>query len=131
MAADLPMVRLVAIWNHLAGVTPVERFTSRAKAIHRIWNVLTGITAASQQKPGRQKTAGREKPEEARESKKEQLLAMLRQPDGVSLDLLVRATGWQKRSIRGVLSGAVRKTMGLKLVSSKNEEGTRVYRIQG
>ena len=125
MAADLPMARLVAIWNHLPGVTKVERFTSRAKAIQRIWNVLiTGIRPVAQRKPVRQPPGG------TRESKKEQLLALLRQPDGVSLDSLVSATGWQKHSIRGFLSGAVRRTMGLKLVSSKDTSGTRVYRIE-
>jgi hypothetical protein len=38
-------------------------------------------------------------------------------------------TGWQKHSIRGFLSGTMRKKMGLKVVSTKDDTGTRLYRI--
>jgi len=38
-------------------------------------------------------------------------------------------TGWQAHSVRGFLSAAVGKKMGLHLESSKREDGQRVYRI--
>src|SRR5579863_8976816 len=43
IAGDLPMARLIAIWNAFPGVSPVERFTSRAKAAKRIWKAIEGL----------------------------------------------------------------------------------------
>ena len=62
--------------------------------------------------------------------KKDVILQLLRQPTGVSLEKLMAATGWQAHSVRGFLSAAVGKQMGLKLASSKGEDGQRVYRIE-
>ncbi len=42
----------------------------------------------------------------------------------------MEATGWQKHTVRGFLSGAVHKKMGLKVVSTKNSAGDRVYRVK-
>jgi len=38
-------------------------------------------------------------------------------------------TGWQMHSVRGVMSGALKKKRGLAIVSSKTGE-ERVYRIE-
>src|SRR5436190_21661458 len=40
IAGQWPLKRLVAIWNSLPGVTPVEKFTSRRIALERIWRAL-------------------------------------------------------------------------------------------
>jgi hypothetical protein len=40
----------------------------------------------------------------------------------------MNTTGWQKHSVRGFFAGAVRKKLGLTLVSEKNGDG-HVYRI--
>jgi hypothetical protein len=78
-------------------------------------------TAAKQAKPA----AG------AREgSKAAKVLSLLRRPDGASLQELMKATGWLAHSVRGFLSGAVAKRMGLKLVSAKSESGERRYSVQ-
>jgi hypothetical protein len=42
----------------------------------------------------------------------------------------MQATGWQQHSVRGFLSGVVRKKLKLKLASIK-ADGNRVYRIDG
>jgi hypothetical protein len=62
-------------------------------------------------------------------SKTATCLAMLRQADGVSLQQLVQATGWQAHSVRGFLSGAVRKKVGLALESVEAPDGVRRYRV--
>src|SRR3954451_20838417 len=40
IAGQWPLKRLVAIWNSLPGVTPVEKFTSRQIALERIWRAV-------------------------------------------------------------------------------------------
>src|SRR6266478_4333491 len=61
-------------------------------------------------------------------SKQDQIVALLRQPGGATLDGLVKATGWQKHSVRGFLAGTVRKKLKLPLLSEKID-GVRTYRI--
>lgn len=57
------------------------------------------------------------------------VLYLLRQADGVSIDDLMTASGWQAHSVRGFLSGTVRKKLGLEVESLKDGEGTRRYRV--
>jgi hypothetical protein len=56
------------------------------------------------------------------------LVGLLRQPDGATIAAMTAATGWQAHSVRGALSGAIKKGLGLAVVSEKTEAG-RVYRI--
>jgi hypothetical protein len=63
-----------------------------------------------------------------RDSKQDRVVALLRQPRGATLDILVKATGWQKHSVRGFLAGTVRKKLKLPLISEK-VDGIRTYRI--
>ena len=56
-------------------------------------------------------------------------IAMLRSPRGITIDGLMKATGWQQHSVRGFLAGVVRKKLGLNLTSSLNE-GQRIYQIK-
>ena len=56
---------------------------------------------------------------------------MLRRPEGASLGQIIAATGWQKHTVRGAISGALKKKRGLEVTSEKNEAGERVYRIAG
>ena len=67
----------------------------------------------------------------ARTSKSDQVLALLKRAGGATLDDLMKATRWQSHSVRGFLSGAVRRRMGLTVVSDLNEKGFRRYRIAG
>src|ERR1700737_2152986 len=62
------------------------------------------------------------------DSKQDRVVALLHQPRGATLDILVKATGWQKHSVRGFLAGTVRKKMKLPLISEKID-GVRTYRI--
>ena len=57
------------------------------------------------------------------------IIELLRRKEGATLGDLTKATGWQPHSVRGFLSGQVGKKMGLKLKSTKREDGQRVYQI--
>jgi hypothetical protein len=64
-----------------------------------------------------------------RGTKTAKVLALLKRPGGASLDQLRKATGWQAHSVRGFLSGTLKKKMGLRIASNKLEGGQRTYRI--
>jgi hypothetical protein len=74
------------------------------------------------------KAAGKPKAKNKSASKQDRVLALLRRPEGATLDVLVKATGWQQHSIRGFLAGTVRKKLKL-LLRSEKIEGVRIYRI--
>lgn len=63
-------------------------------------------------------------------SKLGMLLALLRRKEGTTVAEMVEVTGWQPHSIRGALSGTIRKKLGLAIQSSKID-GVRIYRIAG
>jgi hypothetical protein len=64
-----------------------------------------------------------------RVSKTEAALKLLRRKTGASLAELQEATGWQAHSVRGFLSGTVRKKLALYLSSEVTKQGMRRYRF--
>ena len=61
-------------------------------------------------------------------SKQAKLVELLGRPHGASIAEMMKATGWQAHSVRGVISGALKKKLGLAVVSEKAESGERRYR---
>lgn len=62
-------------------------------------------------------------------TKQTQLIAMLRAPAGATIAEIVAATGWQPHTVRGAMSGALKKKLGLEVTSEKIEKRGRVYRL--
>ncbi|MBU3591192.1 DUF3489 domain-containing protein [Polynucleobacter sp. 78F-HAINBA] len=62
-------------------------------------------------------------------TKQSQLIALLKGPKGSSIQELMQVTGWQAHSIRGVISGVIRKRLGLTVISQKMD-GVQHYRIE-
>jgi Protein of unknown function (DUF3489) len=58
-----------------------------------------------------------------------QLEAMLRRPDGVTIEQISKSLDWQAHSVRGAMSGALKKKQGLSITSEKTDTGRRLYRI--
>jgi hypothetical protein len=57
------------------------------------------------------------------------LEALLRRPEGATLDQISTSIGWQAHSVRGAMSGALKKKQGFTITSDKAEDGQRIYRI--
>jgi hypothetical protein len=159
LAAQWPTERLVAIWNSLPGVTPVERFKDRKTAISRIWKRIQGLGEPPQPEPepkakgGAQAAKGAsskakatkkasppKKPPKGQKkaaagvrqgSKTAEVIALLERSKGVTLAQLMEATGWQAHSVRGFLSGTLGKKMRRPVASTKREDGERVYSLKG
>ena len=60
-------------------------------------------------------------------SKLDALVALLRSPNGASIDELATATSWQKHSVRGALAATLKKKGHV--ISSDVTDGVRRYRI--
>jgi uncharacterized protein DUF3489 len=98
--------------------------------------------APSKPKSGKKTTSakkGTKAPKKAKSAKAEgvregsktaKVLDLLKRPNGATLKELMKATGWQPHSVRGFISGTLGKKMGLKVESTKREEGDRSYSVK-
>ena len=62
-------------------------------------------------------------------SKQAQLIAMLRRAKGATVDEIAEALSWQPHTVRGAIAGALKKKLGLDVLSDKVEGRGRIYRI--
>jgi len=106
----------LALWNALPGVDKRRKVGDREGLIEQLWSA---IEALPDPEPRGDPT---------RPSKQDVVIAMLRQPEGATVDEVASVTGWQRHTVRGVFSGTLKKKLGLTLASA-NEERGRVYRI--
>lgn len=70
------------------------------------------------------------KPRTRENCKQAEVIWMLRRPEGATVRQIMETTGWQNHTVRGALSGALKRRLGLPITSSKSDQGERVYRIQ-
>ena len=59
------------------------------------------------------------------------LEGMLRRTEGATIAQIAKALDWQLHSVRGAISGSLKKKQGLTVVAEKAADGERVYRIAG
>jgi Protein of unknown function (DUF3489) len=111
-AARLSGKRLLALWNALPDVEDRRTVGDRAALIDQLWSAIEALPD----------------PQPVRASKQAEVIALLRRPEGATVDEVRAATGWQPHTVRGVFSGALKKKLGLAVVATKEERG-RVYRI--
>ena len=145
LAAEWPAERLVEIWNGIPGVKPVTRFTSRKTAAGRIWKAIQslapdgqpaasakGTKPAKAAKPAKQAKPAKKAAKKAkggeRANKKAEVIAMMKRAGGATLGEIMKATGWQKHTVRGFVSILGSKG-GEKIESSKSASGERTYKI--
>jgi hypothetical protein len=115
-AARLSGKRLLALWNALPGVEKRRKVGNRDALIDQLWSAIEMLPDPEPQSDAK------------RASKQESVIAMLRRPEGVTVDEVASATGWQRHTVRGLFSGTLKKKLGLTIGSAKEERG-RVYRI--
>jgi Protein of unknown function (DUF3489) len=115
-AAALSGRRLLSLWNALPGVEKRRKVGDRDALINDLWSAIKMSPVPEPQS------------EAKRPSKQDQVIAMLRRPEGVTVHEVASLTGWQRHTVRGVFSGTVKKKLGLTLASAEEERG-RVYRI--
>ena len=95
--------------------------------------------AAKSAKPA--KAASADKPTPRTGTKQALLIELLKRPEGATVDQIAAVTGWQKHTIRGAISGALKKKLGLNVEATRTREvgpnktgakgSSTVYRIVG
>ena len=64
-----------------------------------------------------------------RQTKQQIMIDLLSRDEGASIPELMDATGWQQHTVRGALSGTLKKRLGLEIESIKTSVSDRTYRI--
>jgi hypothetical protein len=87
------------------------------------------------------KAAPAEKPTPRTGTKQAQMIELLKRPEGATVEQIAAATGWQHHTIRGAISGALKKKLGLNVEAIRTREvgpnktgakgSTTIYRIVG
>ena len=62
-------------------------------------------------------------------TKQAMLISLLQAPEGATMEAMITATCWKPHTLRGAMSGALGKKLGLIVTSAKEGDGARVYRI--
>src|SRR5258705_6320047 len=115
-AAPLSAKRLLALWNALPGVEKRKKVGDRDALIDQLWSAIEMLPAPEPQ------------PDPKRPSKQDEVIAMLRRPEGATVDEVASVTGWQRHTVRGGFPGTLKKKHRLALASAQDER-RRAYRI--
>jgi len=83
-AARLSSKRLLALWNGLSGADRLSKVGNREALLDRLWSALEALPD----------------PQPARASKQAEVITLLRRPEGVTVDEVRAATGWQPHTVR-------------------------------
>ena len=82
------------------------------------------------QNPAASKSKNGQPPPAVRQGTKQALLIdLLKRKKGATIDEAVKATGWQPHSVRGAISGTLKKRLGLTVTSEAIDGRSRTYRI--
>ncbi|EME71010.1 hypothetical protein H261_05474 [Paramagnetospirillum caucaseum] len=79
-----------------------------------------GAHGAHEAKPARKTREG---------TKQEALIALLKRPEGASIEEISTEFGWAHHTVRGAIAGALKKKLGLAVTSEKVEGRGRTYKI--
>ena len=88
LAAPLNGKRLLALWNALPGVEKRRRVGDRAALIEQLWSAIERL-------PDPEPRGDPQRP-----TKQDVVIAMLRQPEGATVEEVASVTGWQRHTVR-------------------------------
>lgn len=120
---EVPATDHTTAWRH-----DEERGPMTLRATPLAYSTL-GITDDPQQQPDGKPAPA---PEAARcrtGTKQAAVIAMLSAEGGATIAEIMAATGWLRHTVRGFMSGAMKKKLGLEVTSEKVENRGRVYRL--
>ena len=115
-AARLSGKRLLALWNALPNAEKRRKVGDREALVDRLWSAIEAL-------PDPDRKSDAKGP-----SKQAAVIAMLQRPEGATIEEVASAMRWQRHTVRGLFSGALKKKLGLTLAAAKEERG-RVYRV--
>jgi hypothetical protein len=110
-AAPLNGKRLLALWNALPSADKRRKVGDREALIEQLWAAIEILPDPEPE------------PDAKYPSKQDEVIAMLRRPEGATVDEVANATGWQRHTVRGVFSGTLKKKLGLTIASAKEGRG--------
>ena len=103
----------------------------------------TRARSKTRAKPAKRSKAapGGRKPTPRAGTKQALMIELLKRPEGATVEQIAEVTGWQKHTIRGAISGALKKKLGLTVETTRTREvgpnktgakgSSTVYRITG
>jgi hypothetical protein len=122
-----------------APATGVDPAATPAKGKVKTKVAKAKVTKAKSTKP--EKAAPADRPTPRAGTKQGQMIELLKRPEGATVAQIAAATGWQYHTIRGAISGALKKKLGLKIEATRTREvgpnkagakgSATVYRIVG
>jgi DNA-binding IclR family transcriptional regulator len=65
------------------------------------------------------------------QTKADRILKLLQRNSGATIAELARATGWQRHSVHGFMSGTLKKKQGYEIKNTKDADRDRRYQIEG
>ena len=87
-AARLSGKRLLALWNALPDVEQRKKVGDRDALVDQLWSAIEILPEPQ--------------PDAKRPSKQDVVLAMLRRPEGATVDEVANGTGWQRHTVRSI-----------------------------
>lgn len=86
-------------------------------------------TAAEKPKKPERKAKAEGETGEPKVSKQQMIIDMLKREEGATLKQMMEATGWQRHSLHGAMAGGLKNKLGLKITSTKENGGEKIYKI--
>ena len=81
-----------------------------------------GRAKAAKAKPAKRAKDMSDKPTPRTGTKQALMIEMLKRPQGATVEQIAAATGWQHHTIRGAISGALKKKLGLTVEATRTRE---------
>jgi hypothetical protein len=113
--------------NRPSGAKGIESLAEQQRTSRGQARALTWTDSAD--KPGKSAAAASSNPSFRAGSKSALIVNLLKPEDGATMAMLTEATGWQKHSIRGFISAALKRDRGIAIASHKDGSGNRRYKI--